>query len=179
LYSGGLWLAVIITPAAQFRRDTANASTGSARHPRRAAPHARGGERACRVLGELTAQPPSVEADRDTALSAFSSARIEEVASEAPRRAQDHGAVHPVRPRAEDAAEASRSELERAGETIDQVRLRGIRRREQPSISARAEGSGSASAHARAFAMTSDRSMSRSYHTPRAASRSIPNAAAA
>ena len=50
----------------------------------------------------------------------------EELLREAPGRAGDDGAVHPVGPRAEDAPQARGTELERPGEAVGQVGRRAV-----------------------------------------------------
>ena len=77
------------------------------------------------VLGQLPAHAPRVAAHDDAALGRPGHAR-EELLRQPPGRAGDDGAVHPVGPRAEDAAQPRRAELERAGEAVGQI---GRRRR--------------------------------------------------
>ncbi len=82
--------------------------------------NAQRGERACRVFGELAAQTATVEPD-DHAASLCILHGFEQGFSEAVRRAQDDGAVHPRLARAEHAAKTGRAELERTREALAQL----------------------------------------------------------
>ena len=72
------------------------------------------------VLGELAAQPPGVASDDHHARSRVGDTG-EDLLREAPGGARDDGAVHPVRPGAEHAAQPCRSELQVAGEAVGEV----------------------------------------------------------